>query len=227
MRQIRKGVRLNHVSPKPRTEQRQTKNPNIQFPSPEEYVPLPQTWEDFQTLQSQYGHSMWDLCSPQEYYKWTKDWTWDQVAGHQPTEEMRKNEWEPQPIYKQIDLEEAYITSPLPAKLTQCMNAFEIMPRVTPPTKRKRPMTIRLKTSLSTRLKRGAIQHTQYPNQTVPGTPDPEPKSTSPDTTEDIELYYRIFNNFRPEQSESNAESADRTMKINKEYARPAFETTT
>ncbi len=93
------------------------------------------------------------------------------------------------------------------------------MPRATPPAKRKRPVTIRLKTSLSDRLKRGAIQHTQHPNQTVPGTPDPETKSRSPDTTEDIELYYRVFNNFRPEQGESNAESADRTMKINKEYA--------
>jgi hypothetical protein len=61
---------------------------------------------------------------------------------HQPTEEMRKKEWEPQPTYKQIDLEEAYLTSPLPAKLTQCMNAFEIMPRAIPPAKRKRPMTI-------------------------------------------------------------------------------------
>jgi hypothetical protein len=125
MQQIRKGVRLNHISPKTRTEQRQTKNPNIKLPSPEEYAPLPRTWDDFQTLQSQYrGHPMWDLFSPQEYYKWTKDWAWDQVAGHPPTEEMRKKEWEPQPTYKQIDLEEAYLTSPLPARITQCMNAF-------------------------------------------------------------------------------------------------------
>jgi hypothetical protein len=38
----------------------------------------------------------------------------------------------------------------------------------------------------------GRIQHVQYPNQTIPGTPDSEPKPTSPNTTEqmeDIELY--------------------------------------
>jgi hypothetical protein len=36
---------------------------------------------------------------------------------------------------------------------------------------------------------------------------------------EDVELYYRVFSMFRPEQGESNAESAERTLQINKEYA--------
>jgi hypothetical protein len=34
---------------------------------------------------------------------------------------------------------------------------------------------------------------------------------------EDVELYYRVFNMFKPEQGESNAESAERTLQINKE----------
>ncbi len=64
----------------------------------QEYDILPNTWLEFQSQQSRYlNHPMWDLCSPWEYYEWTKGWDWDQETGHRPTQEMANNDWEDAP----------------------------------------------------------------------------------------------------------------------------------
>jgi hypothetical protein len=43
----------------------------------EAYNPLPRTYAEFQASASAYsGPPHWDLCSPQEYYTWTKYWLW-------------------------------------------------------------------------------------------------------------------------------------------------------
>jgi hypothetical protein len=67
------------------------------------------------------------------------------------TEEMRNRERALQQAYEQTDLEEAYLASPLPARLTltQCMNALGNLQRATPPAKRRRTFTVRIKTKLS------------------------------------------------------------------------------
>jgi hypothetical protein len=137
--------------------------------------------------------------------------------------------------YTQIDLEDAYFLSPLPERLPlkQCVTVFESPPRTTPPVKRRRTLKVRLQTHINNRLRpRPSRQHPNPPTQTIPGTPDIEPEQASTQMTnretkqehateqvEDVELYYRVFNMFRPEQGESNAESAERTLQINKEYA--------
>jgi hypothetical protein len=42
------------------------------LPSPEQFTPLPLTWEEFQVDSDKYlTHPLWDQCSPQEYYQWT------------------------------------------------------------------------------------------------------------------------------------------------------------
>jgi hypothetical protein len=42
---------------------------------PEAYTPLPRTYAEFQASASAYsGHPHWDLCSPLEFYSWTKEW---------------------------------------------------------------------------------------------------------------------------------------------------------
>jgi hypothetical protein len=239
MRQIRKGLTLSHTKPNLRksskSRKRQTKKLELLLPSTEEYIPLPRTWEEFQAVQEQYReHPMWDLCSLQEHYKWTEGWKWDPVLGHQPTDEMRLREWATHD-YKQIDLEDAYFLSPLPERLplTQCVTVFESPPRANPPVKRRRTLKIRLQTHINNRLRpRTSRQQPKPPTQTIPGTPNIEPeqasttmttRATKPEQTteqvEDVELDYRVFNMFRPEQGESNAESAERTLQINKEYA--------
>jgi hypothetical protein len=244
MRQIRKGLILRHIETNPnsnlrnfsKSRKRQTKKLQLLLPSPEEYIPLPRTWEEFQAAQELYReHPMWDLYSPQEHYNWTEGWTWDPISGHQPTDDMKKREWENQDTYKQIDLEDAYLLSPLPERLTltQCVNMFDSPPRTTPPVKRRRTLKVRLQTHVNNRLRpRTSRQYPKPPTQTIPGTPNIEPeqestqmtkRETKPEHTteqvEDVELYYRVFNMFRPEQGESNAESAERTLQINKEYA--------
>ena len=63
---------------------------SMKLPSPKDYTPLPRTWDEFQKSQSRFiHHPTWDLCSPQEYYKWTEGWTWNEQTGHAPTDEMR------------------------------------------------------------------------------------------------------------------------------------------
>ncbi len=214
MRQIRKGLILSHIETNPnpnlrksyKSRKRQTKKLQLLLPSPEEYIPLPRTWEEFQAAQEQYReHPMWDLCAPQEHYKWTEGWKWDPVLGHQPTGEMRLKEWETH-TYTQIDLEDAYFLSPLPERLplTQCVTVFESLPRAITPVKRRRTLNIRLQTHVNNRLRpRTSRQHPKPPTQTIPGTPNIEPEQTSTQMTtretkpehtteqvEDVELYY-------------------------------------
>ncbi len=46
-------------------------------------LPLPRTYADFLATASAYsGHPAWDLCSPQEFYLWTKGWEWTPELGH-------------------------------------------------------------------------------------------------------------------------------------------------
>jgi hypothetical protein len=76
MRQIRKRLKLRQIPPNSSLmkssefRERQTNKPQLLLPSPEEYIPLPRTWEDFQAVHEQYReHPIWDLCFPQEYYQ--------------------------------------------------------------------------------------------------------------------------------------------------------------
>jgi hypothetical protein len=121
--------------------------------------------------------------------------------------------------------------------LRQCMNGLDVNQRMTPPTKRSRTLFVRLKTRVTIRTKRRACSK----HLTILGTPDTTPKKpiiTDPKiestdkpngkpnqemtkttkNVEDIDLYYRIFDRFRPEQGESNAESAARHDMITAEY---------
>jgi hypothetical protein len=44
---------------------------------------LPRTLREYQMNPSLYSsRPEWDLCSPIEYYEWTKGWDWDQNYGH-------------------------------------------------------------------------------------------------------------------------------------------------
>jgi hypothetical protein len=44
---------------------------------------LPRTYADFLATASAYsGHPAWDLCSPKEFYLWTKGWEWTPELGH-------------------------------------------------------------------------------------------------------------------------------------------------
>jgi hypothetical protein len=48
--------------------------PTLHISPPAAYIPLPRTYTEFQATASAYsGHPNWDLCSPKEYYTWTKD----------------------------------------------------------------------------------------------------------------------------------------------------------
>ncbi len=45
--------------------------------------PLPRTYADFLATAPAYsGHPAWNLCSPKEYYLWTKEWEWTPELGH-------------------------------------------------------------------------------------------------------------------------------------------------
>jgi hypothetical protein len=57
---------------------------------------------------------------------------------------------------------------------------------------------------------------------TIPGTPTeshiPNDDTASKTEEEDLNLYYSIYNRYRPHIDESNAESADRLLTIETEY---------
>ena len=228
MKQIRQMVKSNPAQPTLRSVP-------MKLPPPEDYTPLPRTWDEFQTSQSRFlHHPIWDLCSAQEYYKWTEGWAWNEQTGHTPTDEMRKKEWEnTRPtMIPRFDVAQAFDASPI----QQCMNSMSASSPSTASAKKKK-------------------RTTKFPPTTIPGTPDDqsdemvdlnwqqanphwsakhdkyeaavatsgeypqktEYKKEKHEKVEDIELYYRIFHEFRPEQGESNAESAERTVMINKE----------
>ncbi len=57
--------------------------PPLHISPPAAYIPLPRTYTEFQATASAYSsHPHWDLCSPKEYYTWTKDWLWTEKLGH-------------------------------------------------------------------------------------------------------------------------------------------------
>jgi hypothetical protein len=63
-----------------------------------------------------------------------------------------------------------------------------------------------------------------YSPITIPGTPenqhhDNESKSGEEKQDEDLDLYYTIYDKYKPELGESNAESVERTEAIEAEYA--------
>ncbi len=54
-------------------------------PKEDKYTPLPRTMIEYLKVKDKYiSHPIWDLCSPCEFYKWTKDWDWTAEYGHQP-----------------------------------------------------------------------------------------------------------------------------------------------
>jgi hypothetical protein len=55
----------------------------LRLTRPATYNPLPRTYAEFKVKASDFiGHPHWDLCSPQEYYTWTRDWKWAAKLGH-------------------------------------------------------------------------------------------------------------------------------------------------
>jgi hypothetical protein len=58
-----------------RKDKYEDSNVNFYSISNEEYIPLPQTWDEFNRDSDKYrGHPIWDICSPKEYYEWTEGW---------------------------------------------------------------------------------------------------------------------------------------------------------
>ncbi len=99
--------------------------------------------------------------------------------------------------------------------LVQCMNAIRSPNRKITKTKRV------LKLPIHSRLAKRA-RPTLSPI-TIPGTPEKQlstqrSEAVEDNQEEDLELYYKIYANFKPEMGESNAESVKRTDAIEAEY---------
>ncbi len=133
----------------------------------------------------------------------------------------------------QIDATLAFLNQPNPSYQTQaqkvfhqCMNGF-----ITPPHPMKHtrsPVKIRSQPNPSKRPRR------TFSPIIVPGTPEQDKSSHSPelptcpttthqedeinDELEDIDLYYKIWNQNRPDPGESNAEAAARHQTIDDEH---------
>ncbi len=217
--------------------------PFLQMAQPVDYyVPLPRTWLEFQTQSLQYqGHPIWNLCSPKEYYEWTKDWDWSPDKGHQPTAAMKKREWdnhradadfirhsELYPV-PQLDLMEAYLSSEMTIPIRQCMNSIS----------RKNPIR-RTRETKATSHKDSSFpkRKTKWPKSwtqplspiIIPGTPDSSLDTASPpkdeigkedyESDDSVALFYQAYHKYKPEIDESNAESAARTELINQEIER-------
>ncbi len=99
------------------------------------------------------------------------------------------------------------------AVFDQCMNAMTSTPETTPHRKKGAKMKARIvfRTTRRTRMK------VTVSPITVKGTPD-QPEHAKTGEEDDISLYYTVFNRYKPEAGESNAESAARTTAFEAEY---------
>jgi hypothetical protein len=99
------------------------------------------------------------------------------------------------------------------------MNAIIDSTKTTP---KKRKMQIQIRVAVQRKQKKKKDKNV-FPI-VVPGTPDqPEQNKTEraqqgQNQDEDLTLYYKVFNRYRPEAGESNAESAARTAVLEAEY---------
>ena len=95
----------------------------------------------------------------------------------------------------------------------QCMNAMNSTPKTTPRRKKGAKMKARIvfRTTRRTRMK------VTVSPITVKGTPD-QNEQTKTGEEDDLSLYYTVFNRYKPEAGESNAESAARTTAFEAEY---------
>ena len=125
----------------------------------------------------------------------------------------------PEPI-PTFDTAQAYLGRTDPGRiLRQCMNAIIDSTKTTP---KKRKMQIQIRVAVQRKQKKKKDKNV-FPI-VVPGTPDqPEQNKTEraqqgQNQDEDLTLYYKVFNRYRPEAGESNAESAARTAALEAEY---------
>jgi hypothetical protein len=104
--------------------------------------------------------------------------------------------------------------------LHQCMNSFRLEP---PKPKKKKGLKLRIRVAVQ-RPKRRKLN---FPTVTVPGTPEEETITQEVQAKEskreegihdDLDLYYKVYNRYKPEGRESNAESAARTTAFEAEY---------
>jgi hypothetical protein len=104
--------------------------------------------------------------------------------------------------------------------LYQCMN---VLHRAPPKSKNKEGLKLRIRVAIQ-KPKRRKLN---YPTVTVPGTPEEEKDTHEVQTIEnnkkkgiddDLDLYYKVYNRYKPEAGESNAESAARSTALEAEY---------
>jgi hypothetical protein len=102
----------------------------------------------------------------------------------------------------------------------QYMNALQAGP---PKPKKKKDMRLRIKVAVQ-KPKRRKLS---FPTVTVSGTPEEEKDTHEVQTQElkkeesiddDLDLYYKVYNRYKPEPGESNAESAARSTALEAEY---------
>jgi hypothetical protein len=125
--------------------------------------------------------------------------------------------------YTQYDILQGYLNEQNTYKksiMHQCMNALRTEP---PNPRKKKGLKLRIKVAVQ-KPKRRKLN---FPTVTVHGTPE-EQKDThevqtqetekQKDIDDDLNLYYKVYNRYRPEAGESNAESAVRSTALEAEY---------
>ncbi len=112
--------------------------------------------------------------------------------------------------------------------LNQCMNSLHPEP---PKSKKKKGLKLRIRVGLKLRI-RVVVQKPKkrtfnFPTVTVPGTPEEEKDTHEVQTQEskkkkgiddDLDLYYKVYNRYKPEAGGSNVESAARSTALEVEY---------
>jgi hypothetical protein len=104
--------------------------------------------------------------------------------------------------------------------LHQCMNSIHTQP---PKPQKKKGLKLRIRVAVQ-RPKRRRLN---FPTVTIPGTPEGETITKEVRAKEskkeegigdDLDLYYKVYNRYKPEAGESNAESVARTTAFEAEY---------
>jgi hypothetical protein len=120
----------------------------------------------------------------------------------------------PEPI-TQFDTAQAYLEKMDPGRvLHQCVNTIH-SPEDNRPKRRTSTVKVRVK-----------VNRKRIPPITIPGTPNHNmtvttgPQQKEQNTEEDLQLYYKVANRYKPEMGESNAESVERTAALEAEYLR-------
>ena len=126
--------------------------------------------------------------------------------------------------YKQFDTTQAFMDNQgayhEKSTLHQCMNALRPEP---PKPKKKKGLKLRIRVAVQKPKKRKL----NFPTVTVPGTTEGETTAQEVQAQEpkeekgiddDLDLYYKVYNRYKPEVGESNAESAARTTALEAEY---------